>query len=159
MLTLCDQERLTYLFLVSDGSSLKAWLLSPDFNAGICRGQPPFTLRDLDADGVREIALPYGCGDGPGGHERLLVLQLGPQGRLLLDAEVERHFSADGTGEHAGALLTVLKGPRPQVFARTLAFQGYDAASGQVRWTLTPNIAPVPLGGITGWRLTPLRAR
>ncbi|MFC6591530.1 hypothetical protein ACFP81_05550 [Deinococcus lacus] len=62
------------LAVLSGGRVSSGWLVEPRGNMLICSTQQGYTLRDINADGRREVAWVYGCGDGPSARSAVALL-------------------------------------------------------------------------------------
>lgn len=133
LFTLLDGEPPILLAALSGGAKSSAWLIKPVGNMSLCASREAFTLRDINANGQREFAWVYGCGDGPGGGDTLNIFewQRGEL-RLTYETEVFLGFHADGTGFEKKTTVYVNKGPKPKIIGVVKGWEAtYDYVGGK----------------------------
>ena len=112
-----EAEPPVLLFVLSGAKGLTADVLEPTINMNICGVQQGYTLRDVDQNGLREVAFTVGCGDGPGGGRELNVFRYG-QDRWAFwrSFPVESYFGAEPTAFEEQVKIYVQKGKVPQFY-------------------------------------------
>ncbi|MFC6616951.1 hypothetical protein [Deinococcus radiophilus] len=115
-----DGEPPVLLAVLSSEQGSAGWLvdLGRVINTGLCGATEGYSLRDLNRDGRREMALVIGCGDAGSGSADLSLLDW-QAGELRQFGQLEIYRS-DPFGSPAGSVTTeatvhVLKGARPRI--------------------------------------------
>lgn len=105
------------LFVLSSGRGITADLIEPVSNLNLCGTQSGYSLRDINQNGKREIALTIGCGDGPWAVSMLHLFEYAktawqPLGNLA----IEEQMGADQP-YHKINKIYVRKSKNPQIYS------------------------------------------
>ena len=112
------------LFAFGEGKNIQAFITSDSFWS-LCVFSGLYTLRDINADGKREVAVVQGCSDGPGNNSSLLIFGAGQGGfQFWGDAELTYEFGDDRQWFSQSSRLFVNKGKNFQIYALRRLAQG-----------------------------------
>ena len=105
------------LFVLSSPRGITADLIEPVWNMNLCIVQQGYSLRDVDQNGLREVAFSIGCGDGPWRSRTLHIVRYG-QDRWAFwrSFPVESSFGAESEGSEEQVKIYIQKGQTPQFY-------------------------------------------
>lgn len=116
--TVYEGEPPVFLFVLSGSGKLTAEVVEPLGNMGLCMVREGHTLRDINADGKREVVLVTACGDGPGGGSTINFFAYGKTGwQAWGSTRLTRTFNASPEFSEESNQLYVKKGQNYQLYA------------------------------------------
>ncbi|WP_022800824.1 hypothetical protein [Deinococcus ficus] len=126
------------VFAFGEGNRVQVYA-SAGNGGPFCAWTQAYTVKDLNADGRREVAVVQACADGPGGASALHLYGAGPGGFQFWGfAELTSHFGGDHRWSMRSSRLFVRKGRTFEVYAvRRLEEGFYQGGYGRENLRLT----------------------
>jgi hypothetical protein len=112
---ICGGDGGLLLMMYRDKRLMQAYRVGLKALSGICGVSEVFSVKDINLNGLSEIGIAWGCGDGGGGSSSLEILEFHP---TQIQVIFRHSYEYSDPFEHTGFIFHVIKASKPTVIGQ-----------------------------------------